>query len=347
MSTLIEKYKHCCSKIWLQDIYKNNYAFVGIGKHSMANLYPVLHYFQVSLKYICCKSNDKLPFIENKYRGIKATSSIDEILHDDDVKGVFVSASPSSHFLLSSQVLKMGKSLFVEKPICATSEELEMLNGMVKQYGAKVVMVGMQKRYSPLSDVLKKRLKGNELISYNYRYVTGLYPEGDVLTELFIHPLDYVSFLFGKATVVGNRCIKSGNGGITYFLILQHNNIVGVLELSTAYSWSNAHETLSVNTKKGTFILNQMEELVYCPKTNVVCGIPVEKVFPKSKVDCHLYGRNNFVPSLVNNQIYSQGYFNEIRAFLNANERDGGNRSAISDMFATYHLIEDLNGTRK
>ncbi len=258
------------------------------------------------------------------------------------MKGAFVSSSPSSHFSLSSQVLQSGKSLFVEKPICYTLEELRTLDGIADQYGAKVVMVGMQKRYSPLSDILLKRLKGSELISYNYRYTTGLYPEGNALAELFIHPLDYVSFLFGNAKIIGNRRVKSGNGGVTFFMILQHEKITGVVELSTAYSWSSAEEVLSVNTHKGTFILNQMEELGCHSKMGAICGIPIEKVSPKNNVYFRLYERNNFVPSLVNNQIYSQGYFNEIKTFLDANERNGNNRSSIRDMFPTYHLIEAL-----
>lgn len=342
MNTLIDRYKHYRSRNRLSDTYKYQYAFVGIGNHSIMNLYPVLQYLQVPIKYICCKSKDKLPLIEAKYHGIRPTTSIDEILDDDDVKGIFVSASPASHFALSSQVLKKGKSLFVEKPICYTLEELRRLYDTAKQYGSKVVMVGMQKRYSPLSDILIKKLKHSELISYHYKYTTGLYPEGDALVELFIHPLDYVSFLFGEAKVIGNRCIKSGSGGITYLLILQHDNITGVLELSTAYSWLDAQETLSINSKKGTYTLSQMEKLEYASKTGGVLGIPIEKIIPQNSTDTILYKRNNFVPSLVNNQIYSQGYFNEIKAFLDANERNGDNRSSIRDMFSTYHLIEEL-----
>lgn len=339
----INKYKNYRSKHWLSNIYQCNYAFVGIGNHSIMNLYPVLQYLQVPIKYICCRSNDKLLLIENKYRGIKATTSLDKILDDDDVKGVFVSASPRSHFSISSKVLNRGKSLFVEKPICYTSEELSELYGVAKRHGVKVAMVGMQKRYSPATRLLNERLKDNELISYNYRYTTGLYPEGDALVELFIHPLDYVTYLFGKAKIIGNRCIKTDNGGITYLIILQHEKITGVLELSSAYTWINAQETLLINTKKGSYSLNQMEELTFQAKPGIFCGIPVEKVLSDNKTEAHFYERNNFIPSLVNNQIYSQGYYSEIKAFLDANERNEKSKSSISDLFQTYSLIGELN----
>lgn len=63
----------------------------------MNNLYPVLAFLHVPLKYICCKSANKLPLIENAYPGVHATTSLQEILADKDVKGVFVSAAPQAH----------------------------------------------------------------------------------------------------------------------------------------------------------------------------------------------------------------------------------------------------------
>ncbi len=38
-------------------------------------------------------------------------------------------------------------------------------------------------------------------MSYNLKYLTETYPEDDVMLDLFVHPLDYVTFLFGKEEV--------------------------------------------------------------------------------------------------------------------------------------------------
>ena len=38
-------------------------------------------------------------------------------------------------------------------------------------------------------------------MSNNLKYLTGTYSEGDVMLDFFVHPLDYVTFLFGKAEV--------------------------------------------------------------------------------------------------------------------------------------------------
>ena len=89
----------------LAQTYQCSCAFVGMGQHSLTNLYPVLHYLGVPLKLICVTSERKARLIERKYPYVKATASIDMILNDDEVKGVLVSASPSVHFSLASQIL--------------------------------------------------------------------------------------------------------------------------------------------------------------------------------------------------------------------------------------------------
>ena len=88
------------------------------------------------------------------------------------------------------------------------------------------------------------------MLHYHYCYLTGLYPEGDAMTDLFIHPIDYVLFLFGKAEIVSANMVKASDGGNTLLLTLQHKSVLGMLELSTAYSWNDARETLNINTNK-------------------------------------------------------------------------------------------------
>ena len=202
IKNIIERYKRIRSMRQLKQIYGGNYAFVGIGNHSTNNLYPVLNYLHVPLKYICCKSEDKLPFIEAAYPNVCATTSLDDILHDDDINGVFVSVSPKSHFTIASEVIKSGKALFIEKPPCQSEDELLQLIGMRKAAGFPQVTVGLQKRNAPVIRILKKKLqKCKGRMSYNLKYLTGTYSESDAMLDLFVHPLDYVTFLFGKAEV--------------------------------------------------------------------------------------------------------------------------------------------------
>ena len=317
IQALINRYKRMRTEHFLRQTYQYQYAFVGMGQHSLSNLFPVLHYLGVPLKYICVTSERKAQLIERKYPHVIATISLDEILNNSDVKGIFVSASPSAHFSIASQVLCSGKSLFIEKPPCQTLEELDTLIALQLQYSSPVVMAGLQKRYAPAVQLLKQRLRKEHLINYDLHYLTGAYPEGDSLLDLYIHPLDLVCFLFGKPEI--RACSRVAKD--SYILMLQHPRIVGTLELSTAYSWTAAKETLKVCTKSGIYTLSQMEELTFSPTSSTVFGIPMEKLHPRHETEEFLFQRNNFTPILANNQVYTQGYYNEIEVFISQVER--------------------------
>ena len=339
---LINRYKRMRTERFLRQTYQYSYAFVGMGQHSLTNLYPVLHYLGVPLKYICVTSERKARLIERKFPHVKATTSLGTILNDDEVKGVFVAASPSAHFSIASQVLRSGKSLFIEKPLCQTLEELDTLTDMQRLHGSPVAMVGLQKRYAPAVQLLQKRLRKAHLVSYDLHYLTGAFPEGNALLDLYIHPLDLVCFLFGKPKVVAVQQV----GNDSYVLMLRHHYIVGTLELSTAYSWTTAEESLKVCTSEGIYRLSQMEELSFEHKPSATAfGIPMEKLRAHHETKEVLCQRNNFTPILLNNQIYSQGYFNEMEAFVNAVE--GSHHTIVTDIKTireTYQLMNEIIG---
>ena len=336
---LIERYKRIRTERFLAQTYQYSYAFLGMGQHSLTNLYPVLHYLGVPLKYICVTSERKAQLIERKFPHVKATTSLDMILNDDEVKGVFVSASPSAHFSLASQILKSNKSLFIEKPPCQSLLELDALIDKQRLYGSPIAMVGLQKRYAPAVQILQKHLRKEHLISYDLHYLTGNYPEGDAPLDLYIHPLDLVTHLFGKPEILACQQVAPAS----YIIMLRHSHIVGTLELSTAYTWTAAEESLKICTSKGIYRLSQMEQLTFEPKPSTILGIPIEKVHPHNKNIENLYVLNNFIPVFPNNQIYSQGYFNELSAFVEAVEGNNANIvTSLESVRDAYLLIEKI-----
>lgn len=336
---LIDRYKRLRTERFLAQTYQYSYAFVGMGRHSLTNLYPVLHYLGVPLKYICVTSDRKALLIERKFPQVKATTSLDDILADDAVKGVFVSTSPAAHFSIASRVLQSGKSLFMEKPPCQTLQELDALIDKQRLYGSPIAMVGLQKRYAPAVQILQKRLSKEHLISYDLHFLTGNYPEGNALLDLFIHPLDLVTYLFGKPEIITYQQVAPAS----YILMLSHPHIVGTLELSTAYTWTSAEESLKVCTSKGIYRLSQMEKLTFEPKPSTILGVPYEKIHTHNRTVEYLYARNNFTPTLSNNQIYSQGYYSEIQSFITSIKH--GHSSVLTDITTikpTYEVIMSI-----
>lgn len=333
----IQRWRSQRNRKMLQSPYSALYAFVGIGSHALQNLYPVLQYLGIRLKYICCKSSDKLVMIEQRF-GVTATTSLDTILNDSEVEGVFLCTSPQSHYDICTRVIEADKYLFVEKPPCQTLDQLELLTAADKK---QIVMVGMQKRYSPLIRALKKQLVKKEPINYTMSYHTGAYPEGNPFTDLFIHPVDLVQYLFGNAELKSVQQIDR-NGTTTIQGLLSHETAKGYIELSTAYSWTNPKETLYVNTQAGEYRLEQMERLCHYPHPKRIAGIPLEKLGLFTNTEQTLIERNNFNPLVGNNQLYTQGFLSEIKAFADMVEFSGENISPLSSMGTTYKLLSSL-----
>lgn len=336
----IQRWQSLRNKKMLQSQYSTQYAFVGIGSHALQNLYPILQYLGIKLKYICCKNPDKLELIERRF-GVKATTSLDMILNDIEVKGVFVCTSPRQHYEICKRVISSGKYLFIEKPPCRTLQQLEHLIGSDVH---QKVMVGTQKRYSPFIETLKYHLSKSRLISYTLSYHTGAYPEGEPFTDLFIHPVDLVSYLFGN---VEKKSIQrtEHNGTVTVQALLSHVSVRGFIELSTAYSWTTPEELLRVNTSSGEYRLSQMERLSYYPHPKKIIGIPIEKLGQFSSTERILLQRDNINPLIENNQLFTQGFFSEIKAFADMVEYSGKNNSPLSSMSNTYKILDDLKNT--
>lgn len=345
MENIIERYRRMTNMRRLKEECRCGYAFVGIGGHSTQNLYPAIDYLHIPLSYICCRDARKIPIIERKYRGVKATTRLDDILDDDSVRGVFVCTGSKTHYEIATRVLTAGKSLFIEKPPCGTLRQLEELASIEQTNSGATALAGMQKRYSPAVRTLRKRLASSRPLNYRYVYATGPYPEGDPLLELFIHPLDLVCHLFGRPQVKGAERIVSKNGGLTLLLLLKHNETAGIMELSTNHSWLNPVEELSVNTPKGSFCLNKCETLEYCPHGMSPFGVPLYKVTGGSVVNKTLCHRDAFTPTMANNQVYTQGFFSEIKTFAALVEgRKTKNLSPLSSLKDTYGIIEYLRG---
>lgn len=341
MQQLINRYKRMRTERYLNQTYKCQYAFVGMGQHSLTNLYPVLHYLQVPLKYICVTSERKARLIERKYKGIKATTRLDDVLNDEDVKGVLVAASPSAHFTIASRVLQSGKSLFIEKPPCQSVAQFKALTAMQQASGSRIAIVGLQQRYAPAVLILKHRLKGERLLNYDLHYLTGAYPEGDALLDLYIHPIDLATWLFGKAEIVSYLEIDEHS----YILMLRHQHIVGTIELSTCHCWQDARQPLTIHTRSGSYHLAQCEELSFVSKQSVIAGVPIEKLLSRRQSVEYLYRHDSFSPTIANNSVYTQGFFQEVSTFVNAVE--GKKANVLTDLQSvepTLKLIDEIMG---
>jgi virulence factor len=341
MYDLINLYKRIRKKHGIHKDYRLKYAFVGIGNHSLHNLYPVIDFLRIPLKYIVTKSLSSMNLINQNFPLTTGTTDYDKVLNDPEINGIFICAAPSVHYELTKKALMANKNVFTEKPVCLSSIDLQDLIAVLKNSNA-TCLVGMQKRFSISTSLLKKKLKKHHIISYSYRFQIGAYPEGNVFWDIFIHPIDYVVFLFGKAEVVSTLKTQQDGGRQSVMLQLRHSaNVIGAIEISTQYAWSQTKEVLSINTEEGLFEMENHQVLTYSPKPLSILSMPVEKVFPQIPEVQYLFNGNNFLPVFQNNHIVSQGYFGEVQSFINICEnKKPRNISSLESLKATYEVLE-------
>ena len=342
MQKLIQRFKNYRKRKYLISVNKKRYAFVGLGMHSINNLIPVINYLRIDLKYFVTKSLKNARLTDKAYPYIQGTNDFEMVLNDKDISGIFISSHPLSHYGLVRKALEAGKNVFVEKPPCTDIRELKGLIETEKASKAECI-VGLQKQYAPYIKYLEKDMKN---VSYNYRFVTGSYPEGDAYLNLFIHPLSLITFLFGP--VKQCNILKSETGSAeTIFLQLKHENEnTGIVEMSTDYSWHNAAENLIINTPRRIYHIIDSEELSYVSKQGNLLNIPLEKIRKSIHKNVILQRRSNFNPVFQNNQLYTSGYFTEIETFVNICEfRKSNNKSSLSGCIETYKLIEQIKNS--
>jgi virulence factor len=341
MERIVEVLKKIRKQQTLKRNFPSKYAFVGIGNHSTNNLYPVLDYLHVTLKYIVTKSRTTADLI-NRRHSVRGTADWDAVLADREINGVLICAAPDSHYALVKKALLAGKNVFVEKPPCADATQLRDLI-QTTAASKKICLAGLQKRYSPCVGILRKELDRKDIISYNYRFVTGSYPEGDAFLELFIHPLDLVSFLFGEAEIASVVKTKASRGQYTVFVHAGHQQIAGSIEISTQYAWHQSEEHLLINTSGGVYEMKNHQSLTFRPKPGHLFSIPKEKIFPSPPEIKYLFGNNSFLPIMENNSVVSQGFYEELKTFFDLCEnRKATNLSSPDALMNTFQLIEKI-----
>ncbi len=339
---VIERFKQYNKQSFLDLASKHTkkYAFIGVGNHSISNIYPVIQQLSIPIKIVQSRTITNAEKMASRFNAAY-TNSIDDICKNEEIEGVFVCVNPQHHFNIVKKLLQAKKHVFVEKPPCTSIDELNELIS-IEEKNEVQCLVGLQRRYAPVyTRLAKQRILSN---TYNYRFHIGAYPEGNVFYELFIHPLDTIIFLFGPTIDIHFNLLKHKKG-LSLSLISKHeNDIVGSVDISTLYSWKLIDEYLKVNTNDEIFEASYPYRLIGHAMQQQIAGIPLEKVIKTSVLTQKNYIVNNGLnPIKEENSLVFQGYFNEIQAFVKTVEgKKKSNKSSLKDLLPTYELIDKI-----
>ena len=337
INALLDKWNTLRKKKFFSSVLyrsEKNYAFVGAGIHSLTNLYPVLRHCGITLKVICTKKSADTN-LQRLFPGCKLTHDIQDIISDPEIAGVFVCASPASHHSIVSLLLRAGKKVFVEKPPC---QDLAQLQDLIAINQQAVCKVGLQRRYWPGNRFAVPRIRKAK--TYNYSFHTGPYIQGDALTELFIHPLDYCLFLFGAAETA-SLSYHNDKTGITIQLHLKHHSgISGLIELSTCHSWNDPSESLNVDCRGESLLIEYPSLIQAEQKPARILNIPSERVLNQPvTIRKYFSSKNLLLPVAELNTLLLQGFYQEIESFVGIVE-DGATKAINNDLQGLIPLFE-------
>jgi virulence factor len=291
---------------------KKKYAFVGVGMHSLSNLYPLLRYFGINLKYICTRKSSRLKQMSAHFPGCQFIHSVEDLANDAEVEGIFVSAAAEAHFGILTTLLAAQKKVFVEKPPCRDLPELMQLIGASESGTCRV---GLQRRHWPGNKMAFKNT--HTANTYVYQFHFGDYIQGDPFSELFIHALDYVNHLFGNFTMNSFTNKKDGKGITTQMHVTHSNQVFGLIQLSTHFSWNDPMDHLSVNCEHELINITYPLTINGIQKPKRFLNIPAERLLQQPITTREYFSTGHLiVPVMELNTLVLQGFYDEIKSFI-------------------------------
>ena len=166
-------------------------AMIGAGNFAKMTMAPALSKTTARLKYVSARTNSAAAaYIAQKYGFENATTDLEAIWQDPGVNTVFITTQHNSHASLVQQALRAGKHVFVEKPLCLSVEDLQLIVEQVQKVsGAEAqgrpndssfspqLMVGFNRRFSAHIQKVKSLLKGrSEPLAMNFTANAGIIP---------------------------------------------------------------------------------------------------------------------------------------------------------------------------
>ncbi|MBM4285838.1 MAG: zinc-binding dehydrogenase [Deltaproteobacteria bacterium] len=180
-------------------------GLIGGGMFTKNVLMPALKTVPgVSLAAVATTTGVTAHHLAKKYGFAAATTDYRDILEDPAIGSVLITTRHNSHARLVCEALAAGKHVFVEKPLCLTLAELEEIEAACD--GARLLMVGFNRRFAPLAVRLKEALaRRTAPLVMTYRVNAGFIPPehwihdpevggGRLLGEV-CHFVDFLHFL--------------------------------------------------------------------------------------------------------------------------------------------------------
>ncbi len=172
------------------------------------------------LKYICDIKDDRIAQAKVSYQHTQTVKDYHEILADSSVDAVNIATPIFTHFEIARDVLLSGKHVLAEKPLVASSQQMDELIKIASEKD-KILMVGHTFLYSPPVIKIREIIKSGSIgeldfiqltrinlgrIKHDYNVIWDLAPHDFSILEFWTDKLPQWIQVTGKSSVYKNVC---------------------------------------------------------------------------------------------------------------------------------------------
>lgn len=185
-------------------------SFIGAGSYAQSFLLPNIGKMDgLNLRGAVTNSGTTSQRVADQYGFDYCSDDPSKVFADEDTATVFIATRHDTHAPYVLDGLKAGKNVYVEKPICLTSQELQDISAAY-QNSDKHLMVGFNRRFAPHVQKVKASL-GTTPMSVTYRVNAGNIPAESWIQDMDVgggriigegcHFIDLITFLTGSLPV--------------------------------------------------------------------------------------------------------------------------------------------------
>ncbi len=250
-------------------------GFIGAGNYATSVLIPAFAKTTADLLSVASANGVSSVHVCKKLGIAEATTDSDALLSNPQINTIVVSTRHNSHANWVVKGLENDKHIFVEKPLALTRNELVKIEKSYTSLGDKapILMVGFNRRYSPLVRTVKKLLQQSSgpasfIMTVNAGKVASDHwtqdPEqggGRIIGEA-CHFVDLLRFLAGaRIQTTQVVALDSENKDSVIINLKFEDGSIGTISYLAAGSKSFPKERLEVFANGGVLQLDNFKSL--------------------------------------------------------------------------------------
>ena len=218
-------------------------SFIGAGNFARDVLLPAVKGLpDAVLRGVVAATGVSAQSAAEKFKFAYCSTSAGDVWQDTDCNAVIIATRHDAHASLVCDALQAGKSVFVEKPLCLSEEELDRIESVLEAVEASgrspFLMVGFNRRFAPAVEFMKShfaRVQGP--VNVVYRVNAGRIPAsswvtnateggGRILGEV-CHFVDLCAYLSGSAVQQVSALRSAGDADDVIVTLRMANGSIG------------------------------------------------------------------------------------------------------------------------